>query len=452
MNKTHTLTYSKKKYLFNGLQIEVEIESNPYQLELAKVFLMAGRINKKRAFLFVSKLLGKHLPINPYIGILTGAILAERYSYTVNAEDLHLKDLLTESFLTEGEDQTFSPYPFIAEHHNPVIIGFAETATGLGHAFFECFQNADFFHTTREDLGAVTPVITFEEEHSHATSHRCYVDEQLLNNQREIILVDDELTTGKTAINIIRSIQAKFPRKNYTVVSILDWRSTEHQEAFMAIEVELGITINCVSLIQGKMKAIGEIDFENSPVPEYSRNLSQQKITIIPLQAQLSSEFEAIPGNMTSINQLPYLHETGRFGIKGIDYHKMNDWLKIIASQLKKSRAGKKTLCLGTGEFMYLPMKVASLMGSGVKYHSSTRSPIYPNQAEDYGANWKLEFPNPEDSQIKNFVYNIPPNGYDDIFLMFEREVPAESLKPFLDQLGKTGINDIKIIFFSSKQ
>ena len=450
MNNIHTLTCSKRKYLSNGLQIEVEIESNPYQLDLTNVFLPAGRINKKRAFLFVSKLLGKHLPINPKIGILTGAILAERYSFMVNEEDLHLKDSLKKAFLSEGEEQTFPPNSFIAEYHNPVIIGFAETATALGHAFFECFQNADFFHTTREDLLSLSPVITFEEEHSHATSHRCYVDEELLNNKREIILVDDELTTGNTAINIIRSIQAEFPRETYTVVSILDWRSTEHQEAFTAIEAELGISINCVSLIQGKMKAMGEIDLENSLEPEYRENMSQQKITVIPLNGQFTSEFTAIHEVSTTRNQLPYLYETGRFGIKGHDYFKINEWLKTFATQLKKKRAGEKTLCLGTGEFMYLPMKVASLMGRGVKYHSTTRSPIYPKQGKDYGANWKLEFPNPEDPLITNFVYNIPPNGYDDIFLFFEREVSMESLKPLLNQLHKTGINDIKIIFFSS--
>ncbi|UOK57948.1 phosphoribosyltransferase domain-containing protein [Bacillus sp. OVS6] len=73
-------------------------------------------------------------------------------------------------------------------------------------------------------------IINFEEEHSHATSHRCYVDKSLFENDSPIVLVDDEVTTGKTALNIIESIQSKYPRREYTVVSILDWRSEEDQK------------------------------------------------------------------------------------------------------------------------------------------------------------------------------------------------------------------------------
>ena len=148
---------------------------------------------------------------------------------------------------------------FIDEKVNPVIIGFAETATALGHAFFDCFENAEYFHTTREELTGKTPLITFEEEHSHATSHRCYIPLELLNNNREIILVDDEMTTGKTAINIIQSIHAQFPRNEYTVVSILDWRSDANKQQFKQLEKTLGIKINSVSLIAGNVE-VNEIN------------------------------------------------------------------------------------------------------------------------------------------------------------------------------------------------
>lgn len=122
----------------------------------------------------------------------------------------------------------------------------------MGHAFFQSFKRADYFHTTREQLANQNSVITFEEEHSHATSHRCYADADLLNNKREIILVDDEMTTGKTAINIIRSIHERFPRRVYTVVSILDWRSERNQAQFDDLEKELDIIINNVSLLKGR--------------------------------------------------------------------------------------------------------------------------------------------------------------------------------------------------------
>ena len=450
MNNIPTLTCSNKKYLFNELQVEVEIESNPYQLPISQLFLMAGRINKKRSFLFVSKLLGKHIPINPNKGLVVGAILADQYAKVVMGEDMELDEGLRSALSAEEPPATLSP--FISDQVNPVIIGFAETATGLGHAFYESFKKADFFHTTREKIVSFAPVISFEEEHSHATSHRCYVDDLLLQNNREIILVDDELTTGKTAINIIRSLHLKFPRKTYTVVSILDWRSIDHHKAFAALEVELGITIHCVSLLKGRIKVSGELLLDNTNEATYSESQTEQRLTMVPIYKKVPSPFSTIPVEVASDIPYPYLYETGRFGIHSKDNQKIDKWLQALTVFLKEQRTGKKTLCLGTGEFMYLPMKLASLMGDGVFYQSTTRSPIFAECDPEYGVNWKVEFVNPENLQITNYVYNIPPQAYDDLFLFFEREVPNENLQPLLAELKKTGITDIKIIFFSGRE
>lgn len=162
-----------------------------------------------------------------------------------------------------SEDKpSYQSTSFIPKQVNPVVIGFAETATSLGHAFFDCFINAEYFHTTREELKDLMPSVTFEEEHSHATSHRCYIPIEMIKNDREIILVDDEMTTGKTALNIIQSIHTQYPRKDYTVVSILDWRSGEHIKEFEKLENTLGITINVVSLLAGKVQVN---QFQNIP-------------------------------------------------------------------------------------------------------------------------------------------------------------------------------------------
>ncbi len=117
-----------------------------------------------------------------------------------------------------------------------VFIGFAETATALGHGVFDCFSDATYIHSTRERLVDQEVTLYFEEEHSHATDQRCYAPEQYLNNDKPICLVDDEITTGNTALNIIASIQKRFPRKEYTVLSLLDWRSEEDQQRLKEFE------------------------------------------------------------------------------------------------------------------------------------------------------------------------------------------------------------------------
>ncbi|MGV7331495.1 phosphoribosyltransferase domain-containing protein, partial [Mycobacterium kansasii] len=87
----------------------------------------------KRSFLFVSKVLGKHIPIRPAKGILGGSLLAARYMQVVKeSTPIDLEPILSQ-FLKEEPSVTYES--FINEKSNPVIIGFAETATALGHAF-----------------------------------------------------------------------------------------------------------------------------------------------------------------------------------------------------------------------------------------------------------------------------------------------------------------------------
>jgi hypothetical protein len=452
MKNTHTLTCSKKKYLLQvieGLQVELDITDNPYNIPVDQFFTMAARINKKRSFLFVSKLLGKHLPIQPDKGLITGELLAARYAELKEGRPLAETEDLLAAFLpgTAGRRQSA---PFIEKKYNPVIIGFAETATALGHSFYSAFKAAGYFHTTREMLPDKVSIIDFEEEHSHATSHRCYVDREMLDNQREIILVDDEMTTGKTAVNIIRSIQAEFPRSEYTVASILDWRSQDNQAAFQKLERELGITINSVSLLKGEMKAIGE-PAVRSRNEERPLEAGEANLRFIHLWDEGLSFEKAGHSSITiggESRTIPYLKGTGRFGLqKGADGSERE--LEDAAACLAECRKGNKTLVLGTGEFMYIPMKMASQMGDGVFFQSTTRSPVHILDREGYGARQGLSFPNPEDADVRQFVYNITPGFYDEVFILFEREPRREALVPLLQELKKTGIRDIKIVYFN---
>ena len=87
--------------------------------------------NSKRNYLLVNTCQGKHVPVNP-----------EKISYVYGMLAAELKKLVdTEKVL---------------------FIGFAETATALGHSFYKAFQNAVFFHTTRENINELVPIISFE--------------------------------------------------------------------------------------------------------------------------------------------------------------------------------------------------------------------------------------------------------------------------------------------------
>ena len=59
----------------------------------------------------------------------------------------------------------------------------------------------------------------------------------------------------------------------------------------------------------------------------------------------------------------PYLQHSGRFGLTPEQSEQLDRSITQTAKQLKRTRTGIKTLCVGTGEFMYIPMRIAAEMG-----------------------------------------------------------------------------------------
>ena len=180
-----------------------------------------------------------------------------------------------------------------------------------------------------------------------------------MNNNREVVLVDDELTTGKTALNIIRSIHARFPRKEYSVVSILDWRSEADRRKFTQLENLLGIKIHVVSLMAGtvEVKQLKEIRPYGQALYSDTWQQSIEMIHLPPLFSQVRSSSLLSDG---TINQIPFIRETGRFGIDSHQNRLNQRTLHQLGAKLAAKRTGEKTLCLGTGEFIYIPMKLAA--------------------------------------------------------------------------------------------
>lgn len=217
-----------------------------------------------------------------------------------------------------------------------------------------------------------------------------------------------------------------------------------------SLEQELQITIQVVSLLKGSFELIGvpinlvsqtEIAEADGmkPLLEYISLENYVKNRIVPI---ISSSLAG------SRNEYGYLKDTGRFGIR-ID-EVTDDWIRQAADELKKKRVGT-TLCIGTGEFMYIPMKLASYMGENIYYQSTTRSPIYPNDEEHYGAKNAFCFSNPEDLDIAHYLYNIKANQYDDIFLFFERKVSGERLTELLAELTAVQVKKINIVYCSGR-
>lgn len=438
-----------KYSILNQVHVEVDVTNNPYSFQEAQLFEMAMRINKKRSFLFISNVLGKHIALPPQIPLLLGHLLAMRYMDIVHhkadvraqavAETIKTRDHLHDSLIALEQQPVVAPEPL-------KVIGFAETATALGHAFFNAFAgDVEYVHTTREHIINLTPLTTFEEEHSHATTHNVYMQNSaFFDGDAQIALVDDELTTGQTNLNIIAQIIARFPhKKRFVIVSILDWRSDEHRKAYRDFEAAHGITIEEVNVLEGRITVRGEAPDERIT------HFTEQRLTptITTKTIHLGDAYymnEPSKQDDDTICYTPYFIGSGRFGLsKDVD---VSIRTKLASEQrtFEQLRRGNKTLVLGTGEFMYIPMRIAALLGDGVSYHSTTRSPIYAHR-DSYIYN-QYTFESPEHAGVQNYVYNIPMKHYDDAFIIIERVTSERALQQLIDALSIAHIPHITII------
>ena len=411
--------------IIRNYEIDIDIIDNPYDFGLTDLFKMATRINKKRRFLFVSTVLGKHLAVRPQVSMLTGTLLAMMYHQKLVGEEAGLLPAVVQALkqhenapavLQQVEDMGID----LAEE--TLFIGFAETATALGHAVFNAFQSkATYIHTTREQLPDLEPFVTFEEEHSHATSHRVYSEqpEKLLQAKR-IVLIDDEITTGNTVVNMIETLRKKFPFvKHYTVLSILDWRSEQQQAVFKQLENEWNVSVDFIAMMGGQFTCIGEPLLSGKQVEATTQEA--QDMTLLSIKKPIEQKhYRSIAENGIE-NKAPYMLATGRFMLTIEQHVEQKNTLKGIAQELKKRRTGGPALVIGTGEFMYVPMQIASYLGEDVYVQSTTRSPIYCANDTGYTITEKLAFESPENNGVENYLYNVQSHPYSELFLVVER-------------------------------
>jgi len=464
MNNTISSASLPKIFTYNleGQRVSVTLKSNPFEFDPQILFSLAARKNKKRGFLFVSNVLGKHVPVNPFVPLLAGVALAVRIMGKLHGVD-HVDTQAIVQALKTNEDtrkvyEAVSAKPPFVLPQETLFIGFAETATALGHAVFSMFDNnTHYLHTTREQIPLLPAELDFNEDHSHAVNHRCYpLDHELLRNSKTIVLVDDEITTGNTALNIIRAIQLKFPKTDYVVVSLLDWRTAEDRANYRKMEQQLAIKIHTISLLEGEIGVSGvpyseqadqlNLDSE-SVIAEEPHALEEWKFLDLK---ELITVFSEDPTGYKNLS--PYLKLTGRFGLSSRENQKILTLARDIGEGLKCDRVGERTLCLGTGEFMYFPMLISAYMGKGICYHSTTRSPIYPFSKPQYGVQNGFSYPSPDDSSIKNYVYNIPLNHYDEVYLFLERDVIPERLTPLLNVFRELRIPRLVLVIGTSSR
>lgn len=392
----------------NNFECNINIKDNPLNLDISDYLEMGLRNNKKRRFLFILKRLGKHLATNPSQIDDLGKDLVDVYNKRA----------------LEG---------LVKKHSKATVISFAETATALGYSVFKYLdENAnEFIHTTREFDLEIENYIEFLEEHSHASNHKLYTDNlKNIESNDTIILVDDEITTAKTCVNIIRQLQEIYPNKNYVIFSVLNWITKEREEEIYREVSEIGeCSISFNYLFRG------DFEFELLNTKEDDFKLENNSIDCKISNINMSFK------NTTTLSYIGskyYLKYTGRFGITRSDINELNSIIDREVVKLNKHiKDTDKVLCLGTEEFMNVPIEIARKLNSNnVSFFATTRSPIISLNDDTYPINSRIDFRSSYNENIVNHLYNIDKTKYDKCFIFLETNIINYN-KSVIDAISK---------------
>ena len=379
--------------------------------EVDALLALAARDNPKRAHLLVSRVLGKHLAVDPRVMVASYWMLTDLFR---GKQDVAVSSLADPELCVRRGLQLF-PDSYA------LVIGYAETATALGHGVATALPGAVSVHSTRRAVPGVDDVLVFAEEHSHAVEHRVLATEaavlqRLMDPEALVVLVDDELTTGRTILNTVAALQKIASRELYVVMTLADLRTADGRAAFDARADSLGCDVDVFSLLTGEVEvALPE------PPPDLASVLAPT-----PASAGVVSAC-AWPAGLPLGDRHGWTeaHETA-----------LTAWARRTAADLALP-AGARVLVLGTEEFAWpaVPLALAlQTAGRTVLVQSTTRSPVLVGADPSYAVNHVRAFWAPDDPTRLSRLHNVPPMSYDVVVVL--ADTAPDTLGPLAAALG----------------
>ncbi|MFO1371631.1 MAG: phosphoribosyltransferase domain-containing protein [Candidatus Competibacteraceae bacterium] len=323
------------------------------ELPLEDCVTYATRQNPRRLYLFVSKVLGKHWPVRPSV-----------------MRDVHARLAAKVAAL---------PGPLL-------VIGMAETATALGRGVAEeaALQTGRddilYLQTTRYRL--LRPqAFSFDECHSHAPDHAVYLPDAklqpLFRSARTLVLVDDEISTGRTLAELARAYSRLNPGvEQMVLVCITNWLSDARRWELTAL---LERPVLFPALVEGEFQFELDPTFPPPVLPSVvvSPSRGHDDIVTDPARTGLVA---------------------GRWNMNPI----------ALWERVRVRGIGEPLAVFGTGEYAYTPFRWALALeeeGHDVWFQSTTRSPILVGDAIAS----RREFPDHCGDGIPNYLYNHDP-------------------------------------------
>jgi Phosphoribosyl transferase/TRSP domain C terminus to PRTase_2 len=326
---------------------------------------VAIRRNPRRPFLFVSRVLGRHWPTRPHelrsAAAQLGCLVEER---------------------SMGRPTMF--------------IGMAETATALAQAVFAHCHAAGidccYTESTRRE-SAADVAFRFSEAHSHARSHRVNLPrphsrvERALREAPLVVVIDDEATTGNTALACRSAIERwRGTRCDFLLAVLMSW---------LPRGAELSGRPEVLSISEGTFS------FESDGRSEGD---TPKGTAAPPRDSRTPDASSPLPATESSLG-LESPQQAGKEPVPAA-------WTRGTA------------LVVGSGEFAYRPLLLAERLeaeGATAWLQATTRSPIRVGGAITHARS----FPALDGEPRIEYLYNIPDeHRYDRVILCVEGRPP----------------------------
>jgi hypothetical protein len=372
---------------------------------------VALRRNPLRAHLLVSRVLGKHLPSDPRLvrgaGLLLGLLVADALAGR-EPRPLPAAELAAGAGGDRAAAAALHAAAVPEAPTDALVLGFAETATALGHCVAEALT-ADYLHSTRRAVPGVRAFGGFSEEHSHATAHSLLpLDPELLRGDRPLVLVDDELTTGRTALNTIAALHALVPRERYVLACLVDARP--HDSAMVEEVGALGARLDVVSLSRVAVELPADVIARAGGLRTEVDRRSERPVRGGAADPAANGQ---APLDVRALGWPPELAVGGRHGFAAAEHARFAAAVAGPAATGLELDPAERTLVLGTEELMHLPLRLAQSLadtGCDVAFSTTTRSPAVVVDEPDYALRSGIVFAahdDPADGPGRRYAYNI---------------------------------------------
>jgi hypothetical protein len=354
------------KYDFTVAQGTLTLEVIHSLVDPTLLFDVAIRPYSRRPYLLISKPAARQIPIRPSF---------------MNSMISLLVDQITD---LEG----------------PVlVIGMAEGGIAPGGSMHReiISRSVESYYTCSTRMRLDKEILfQFEEVHKWALPHKIYLsdDPTIYDRIKTIVIVEDEITTGNTAMNLMQNIVDSNRFKNLKKIipaAFSDWSQAAADKRFSGLS-------SSVSLLTGVLK---------------------QKNISVNLVAQEVYEWEKI------IDNINLDKDWGRLTSKNVDDCLLPDFT---------CKSGEKILVIGTTEYARSPFMLADRLekqGADVEFVIAQQNTLTIGepikQTFIFNDNYGLK--------INNFLYNVDVEKYEKI--IYCAETPENSIdRKLIDYLN----------------